>query len=73
MAQSYEFYNDRADEAAARAQEATLDNVRNRDLRAEKSWRDLADRARKGEQAREQAAAARRELTDAVEEAAAVS
>lgn len=45
MAQTYEFYRDRADEAAARAKEAELENVRDRELRAEKSWRALANQA----------------------------
>ena len=59
MAQTFEFYSARADEAAARAEEAKLDNVKQRELRAEKSWRGLADQARKGEMAREKAAAER--------------
>lgn len=45
MSQSYEFYNQRADAAAAAAEKATLDNVRDRELRAEKSWRGLANQA----------------------------
>ncbi|MEO1490375.1 MAG: hypothetical protein AAFR88_13215 [Pseudomonadota bacterium] len=59
MAQTYEFYAARADEAAARAEQATLDNVRDRELRAEKSWRGLAEQARKSVVAREEADAAR--------------
>ena len=59
MAQTYEFYNARAEEAAARAEKATLDNVRNRELRAEKSWRGLAEQARKSVIAREKADAER--------------
>ncbi len=46
MSQSYEFYTERADAAAAAAKQATLDNVRERELRAEKTWRDLAKQAR---------------------------
>lgn len=46
MAQSYEFYCDRADAAATAAENATLDNVRDRELRAEKTWRGLAAQAR---------------------------
>lgn len=46
MAQTYEFYRDRADEAAAKAKEAKLDNVRDRELRSEKTWRALANQAR---------------------------
>ena len=47
MAQTYEFYCERADEAAALAEQATLDNVRERELRSEKTWRGLAEQARK--------------------------
>lgn len=47
MAQTYEFYCERADEAAALAEKATLDNVRDRELRSEKTWRGLAEQARK--------------------------
>lgn len=47
MAQTYEFYSERADEAAAHAAKATLDNVRERELRSEKTWRGLAEHARK--------------------------
>ena len=59
MAQTYEFYQARAEEAAERAAEAKLDNVRDRELRAEKSWRGLADQARAGVIAREKADAER--------------
>ncbi len=47
MAQTYEFYNERADESAALADLATLDNVRERELRSEKTWRGLAEQARR--------------------------
>ena len=46
MSQSYEFYAARADEARKAADAATLDNVRDRELRAAKSWQDLAEHAR---------------------------
>ena len=46
MAESYEFYCARADAAAAAAECATLDNVREREIRAEKTWRGLAEHAR---------------------------
>ena len=46
MHQSYEFYTARAEESAAAARAATLDNVRTRELRAEKTWRTLAEQAR---------------------------
>lgn len=47
MAATFEFYDARAEEAAAAAKEATLDNVKKRNLRAEKTWRGLADQTRK--------------------------
>jgi hypothetical protein len=47
MAQTYEFYCERADEAAVMAGQATLDNVRERELRSERTWRGLAEHARK--------------------------
>ena len=59
MAQTYEFYSERADAAAAAAKKATLDNVRQRELRAEKTWRGLAEQARKSVIAREKADAER--------------
>lgn len=46
MSQSYEFYAERAQEAADEAASATLDNVRERNLRAEKTWTALAEQAR---------------------------
>lgn len=47
MSQTYEFYAERAREAAEEAASATLDNVRERNLRAEKTWSALAEQARK--------------------------
>lgn len=47
MAESYEFCCERADAAAAAAKSATLNNVREREIRAEKTWRGLAEQARK--------------------------
>jgi hypothetical protein len=47
MSQTFEFYDARANEAVAEAENATLDNVRDRNLRAAKTWRALADQARK--------------------------
>lgn len=55
MAQTYEFCSERADEAAALAAQATLDNVRDRELRSEKTWRVLAEHARKTIEEREKA------------------
>jgi len=61
MAQTYEFYCERADEAAALAERATLANVRERELRSEKTWRGLAEHARKTVEEREKADLARAE------------
>jgi hypothetical protein len=47
MSQTFDFYEARANEAAAEAESATLENVRDRNLRAAKTWRGLADQARK--------------------------
>ena len=47
MSQTYEFYAERAKEAAGEAAAATLDNVRERHERAEKTWAALAEQARK--------------------------
>ena len=57
MALSYEFIIARADEAAKEAENAVLDNVRERALRSEAVWRDMADRALKIEADREKARA----------------
>lgn len=61
MAQTYEFYNERADEAASLAAKATLDNVRDRELRSEKTWRGLAEQARRTIEEREKAERVRAE------------
>lgn len=47
MTQTFEFYDARANEAAAEAAVAVLDNVRERALRSEKTWRALAEQARR--------------------------
>lgn len=62
MAHTFEFYDARAKEAAAEARKAKLDNVRERALRAARTWRGLAQQAkqvavtRKKEEARRRAA-----------------
>jgi hypothetical protein len=58
MSISFEFATERAQEAALAAETAELDNVRDRALRSEAAWRDMADRARKTEESR-----AKREAT----------
>ena len=45
MAQSIEFFRERARESAEEARTATLANVRERALRSEAAWRDMAERA----------------------------
>ena len=52
MSQTFEFYNERANEAAADAKKAKLANVRRRLLRAERTWRGLAARAKAGAEMR---------------------
>ena len=47
-----QFYLDRVAQARADADAATLDNVRDRCLRSEAAWKQLADRAAKTEQMR---------------------
>jgi len=69
MSQTFEFYDSRAREAAIEAQEAVLDNVRERSLRAEKTWRGLAEQARKVKIDRERALG-EREAKRLAEEAA---
>jgi len=44
MSQTFEFYDQRAKAAEAAADEAYLDNVRDRELRSAKAWRGMADR-----------------------------
>jgi hypothetical protein len=56
MSQTFAFYDARAREAAAEANEATLANVRERALRSEKTWRTLADQAHKIEDDRAKSA-----------------
>lgn len=67
MAQTYEFYTERADAAAEAAERAELDNVRQRELRSEKTWRGLAEEARKSVESREKIAAERAERRAAEE------
>jgi hypothetical protein len=47
-----QFYLDRAAQARADAESATLDNVRDRCLRAEDAWNRMAERAARTEQMR---------------------
>jgi hypothetical protein len=77
MAKTKGFYYERANEAAALADRATLDNVRERELRSEKTWRGLAEQARKTAEERVKADTVRAErraaeAADAAEAAEAV-
>ena len=44
MSQTFEFYDIRAKAAEEAAEGTTLVNVRERELRSAKAWRDMADR-----------------------------
>lgn len=52
---SYEFYIAQAEAAAKAADRAILANVRDRELRSEKTWRGLAEQARRVSAGREKA------------------
>jgi hypothetical protein len=52
MAAQHEFYLERAAEARATADAATLDNVRDRWLRSEASWTEMAARSERSERMR---------------------
>ena len=47
MSESFEFCQQRANDAAAEAKASDLENVRERALRAEKTWRGLAAQAKR--------------------------
>jgi hypothetical protein len=53
MSGQHEFYLERAAEARVGAAAATLDNVRERWLRAEATWAEMAARSQRGEKMRE--------------------
>src|SRR5690606_21642865 len=73
MSQTFDFYDTRAREAAAEADRAELVMVRERALRAEKTWRGLANQARKIERDRAKAEEIRAERRAAEAEAAAMA
>ena len=52
MTAQYEFYVQRAKEARATARAATLDNVRERWLRSEATWTEMAARTMRAEKMR---------------------
>lgn len=45
MSQTFDFYDKQAKAAEAAAEHAQLANVRERELRSAKAWREMADRA----------------------------
>ena len=45
MSQTFDFYDQRAKAAEAEAEQAVLGNVRDRELRSAKAWREMANRA----------------------------
>jgi hypothetical protein len=53
MSVQHEFYLERAAEARAGASTATLDNVRDRWLRSEATWTEMAARSERGEKMRQ--------------------
>jgi hypothetical protein len=62
-----ETYLERAEDARAQAEAATLTNVRERCLRAEAAWRQMAERAQHTEKMRATLIAARKALAGAAE------
>lgn len=67
MSQQLDFYLARAAEARADADAATLDNVRDRCLRAAAAWDDMAARAARSERMRAEADAKKAEMAAAAE------
>ncbi|HEX8380494.1 MAG TPA: hypothetical protein VF619_08100 [Allosphingosinicella sp.] len=65
MSSQLEFYLARAAEARADAEAATLDNVRNRCLRAAEAWDAMASRAQRGDTMRARQEADKRALAQA--------
>ena len=64
-----ELYRHRAEQARAEADEATLDNVRERCLRAEAAWMEMAARADRTEKMRADLLAAKAALAESAESA----
>ena len=70
MSVQQDFYLERAAEARASAAAATLDNVRDRWLRAEATWAEMAARSARGEKMRNQLLAEKADERAASEAAA---
>lgn len=64
MSTTSEFYLARAAESARDAENATLDNVRERCRRSEAAWRSMAERIARGEAMRDGIAAEKAALAD---------
>lgn len=62
-----ELYRLRAEQARAEAEQATLENVRERCLRAEAAWMEMADRADRTEKMRAATLAAKAALAESAE------
>ena len=62
-----EVYLLRAEQARTEAEEATLDNVRDRCLRAEAAWMEMADRAERTEKMRAASVAAKAALVESAQ------
>ena len=60
-----DFYRERAAESAQLAQDSTLENVRERNLRAEAAWHSMAEAASASEAERERTAAEKAERDEA--------
>jgi hypothetical protein len=71
MSQTFEFYDERARASEAAAEKAELANVRERELRSAKVWREMAERQRQMDAERAKADEARAERRAAELEAAA--
>ena len=66
MSVTSEFYLARAAECAREAEVTALANVRERCLRSEEAWLFMANRLRKGERMRDEAAAEKALKTEAI-------
>ena len=64
MSATSEFYLSRAEESARDAANTTLDNVRDRCLRSEAAWRQMAERLIRGEEMRDASVAAKAQAED---------
>ena len=70
MLHTYDYCCERADEAQAHAEAATLENVRSRELRSERTWRGLAELARSAAEGRAKADRRREKAAEAARDAA---